>query len=189
MRHEWKDPERGRTYAVENGNFYEMEERGPRLIEGRQVSNREILRLAERVRELEGSIASVGRACDEHAALASHWSERAAALEAENTALREAASEFLSRILSLRSQNTPEWMEHLPEDVNAFAEALGMTDRVVLSRDGDHLLIRRNGPSAPPQEPLPAADEVYGIFTPCPCGVPHEDGWCVAGRVIYDDAR
>lgn len=49
--------------------------------------------------------------------------------------LLDVANQLLSYILSVRLENTPEWMDGLCEQINNFAEATGDTDRVEPYRD------------------------------------------------------
>lgn len=49
---------------------------------------------------------------------------------------KSVADELLGYVLSVRRQNTSEWMDGLVEEINRYAEATGETDRVAIHRDG-----------------------------------------------------
>lgn len=52
----------------------------------------------------------------------------------------KAANQLLSYILSVRLENTPEWMDDLCEQINRYAEATGDSDRVEPYRDALRIL-------------------------------------------------
>lgn len=52
----------------------------------------------------------------------------------------KAANQLLSYILSVRLENTPEWMDGLCGQINQYAEATGESDRVKRYRDALRLV-------------------------------------------------
>ena len=48
----------------------------------------------------------------------------------------QAADKLLSCFLSVRKQNTTEWMRGIAEDINEYCEATGDNDRVRFNGDG-----------------------------------------------------
>lgn len=73
------------------------------------------------------------------------WKETNRRAEAERHASREEVVGLLDHILSciitVRQENTPEWMEYIVEEVNKVNKAMGDSDRVELSR-GDIVIVK-----------------------------------------------
>lgn len=53
-----------------------------------------------------------------------------------NQEMREAMEAFAGKVITVRQVNTPEWMEWLAEEVNAFCEGIGEIDRFRFDGDG-----------------------------------------------------
>lgn len=63
-------------------------------------------------------------------------------LRSENRQLRETLNSLIGYALSVRTENTPEWMQGFADRINKAAEVLGDSDRAVVC--GDQLIIERN---------------------------------------------
>jgi len=69
-----------------------------------------------------------------------------ATLTAERDEAREQLDHILSCIITVRQENTPEWMEYIVEEVNKVNEAMGDSDRVIVDRDGIRIVKQESKP-------------------------------------------
>nr|WP_320132353.1 hypothetical protein [uncultured Holophaga sp.] len=80
---------------------------------------------------------------------------------------RDALGELISCVLTIKANNTPDWMAYIAEEVNRAAEAMGDADRVQVAGDGLCIIRAANEQTtlAPDVINTPGADALSEWFS------------------------